>query len=121
VNTVCLQFGKERDARHATLIVSGEIDLVNARRIDPEEILRGLDRGAVVNLDLTGVSYMDSTGISRLILLARAAKARGISVACSVRCGSTLHKAMRLIGLQDVLTIVPSRDEPASPADRPVI
>jgi anti-sigma B factor antagonist len=107
MDAIQLHVQKAQDAYHATVVIGGEVDLVNAGRIDPGLILNGMERGATVHIDLTGVTFIDSTGITRLLNLHRVAEERGIRTACYVREEGIVHRVMRLIGVTDLVTVIP--------------
>ena len=66
----------EDTGRHLHLAVHGEIDLISARSLVTIVDL-AIDGANQVILDLAGVSFMDSQGISALVLIARVARDHG--------------------------------------------
>ena len=66
----------EDTGRHLHLAVHGEIDLLSARSLVTIVDL-AIDGANEVVLDLSGVPFMDSQGISALVLIARVARDHG--------------------------------------------
>jgi anti-sigma B factor antagonist len=65
----------EDDAR--VLVVRGEVDMESSPTF-LEAIQQGLRQGGPQVVDLSGVSYMDSSGIAVLVQGLRAARKRGV-------------------------------------------
>ena len=69
-----------RSPAEATLKLFGELDLVTARLLR-DELARHRAHGVRVVLDLSGVRFLDSTGLVLLMESAREASADGWSIA----------------------------------------
>jgi anti-sigma B factor antagonist len=79
----------------------GELDLATAPQLE-EVLRRELDGGGLVVLDLSGVTFMDSSGLHAILTVVRAANETGTRMQIT---GSMLPQVKRLIeitGLQDV-------------------
>jgi anti-sigma B factor antagonist len=79
----------------------GELDLATAPELE-ELLRRELDGGVLVVLDLSGVRFMDSSGLHAILTTIRAANQNGTRMRIA---GSMLPQVKRLIeitGLQDV-------------------
>jgi anti-sigma B factor antagonist len=87
---------------------SGEIDISTAPLL-AEALGNAVTQGdAAVVVDLSQVTFMDSSGVHVLIMTAKhlAAQHRGLSIAC--RDGSAVHRLLAIVGLLDTLSIYPS-------------
>ncbi len=101
------------------LALRGELDLTGAPRIE-EQIQSALLEGAgAYVLDLSGLTFMDSTGVNTLLrarsLLGR--EQRELVVVCPP---GPVRRVLDVIGIADVLAPFASRDEAAAalvPAD----
>jgi anti-sigma B factor antagonist len=100
----------ERSGQEATVVVRGEIDLSTCDQLSAT--FAGLSTAREVHLDLSGVEYMDSTGL-RAILAGRAdLSARG--AALDVVAASTI--VARLIEITGLGELV-ADDAPAADGD----
>lgn len=100
----------EHDPGAAMLGVHGEIDLATAPRL--REVLRPVVEGDTrsVVVDLSEVTFMDSTGVHVLLetLQRLAAQDRRLAIVC--REGGQIHRLLATLGLLDTLTVHRSRD-----------
>jgi len=94
------------DATDASLVLRlrGELDMASA-----PGLARSLDtvldaRPAAVTLDLTDLTFVDSSGIHVLIIACRRAGSEGCSFALRAPCRSVL-KALRLTGVDRLMVI----------------
>ncbi len=71
---------ESRSPAEATLRLHGELDLVSAHVLR-EEVTRHRTRGVRVVLDLSGVEFLDSTGLTLLLELTREPSLDGWSIA----------------------------------------
>jgi anti-anti-sigma factor len=89
---------------HPVLTLRGEIDVVHADQLvtDGAAILRDTPSGQYLAVDLAGVDFIDSSGISALLRLRRNALQRSIEVRLR---GVPEHVAvlLRISGLEQVL------------------
>jgi anti-sigma B factor antagonist len=98
------------DGERAVLTVNGEVDVYTAPTLR-EHILTAIGEGArSVVVDLSGVSFMDSTGLG--ILVGALKRLRQADGALHVVCDSEpVLKIFRVTGLIDVFGVVSSVDE----------
>jgi anti-anti-sigma factor len=88
----------------------GDIDLSNA------EALQGVAEGAVPNtakglvLDLSGVTFLDSTGLRLLFRLARRLGDRQQSLRLVVPEGARIRRVLDFAGVATVAEVLPSYD-----------
>lgn len=85
-----------------SIYLSGELDLATAGAVDDELIrVQATDAGSIV-LDLSGVSFIDSTGIR--MLFSAAVRSRADSDRLTLRRGSAaVQRALQLSALIDQL------------------
>jgi anti-sigma B factor antagonist len=91
--------------------VTGEIDMVSAPDViaafAPHEATR-LRRWVV---DITGVSFIDSTGLSAFVKAHRELERQGVEFRLVVGPSSAAHRALEITGLLDELNVVSSVEE----------
>jgi anti-sigma B factor antagonist len=92
------------DADHDTLIVRGELDIAagDALRVRIEAACRAADR---LMVDLSGVEYIDSTGLSQLVWAHSEAAIRGWTITF-IRPSEHVRLYLERTGLDDVLPVV---------------
>lgn len=98
------------DGDRAVLAVTGEVDVYTAPTLR-EHILTAINEGATtVVVDLSAVSFMDSTGLGVLVgALKRLRQAEGrLVVVCT---SEPVLKIFAVTGLMDVFGVVASPDE----------
>lgn len=106
--------GPRADREHhqdvAVLSVHGEIDLGTAPAVR-EALLPVLEHeiGPLV-LDLSEVTFMDSTGVHVLVDTLRRLEPQNRRLAIVCREGGQVHRLLALVGLLDTLTVYRSRD-----------
>ena len=110
---------------HAVVSVGGEVDLETATRLGDAALEALRDLSSHLVLDLSGVSFMDSTGLKVLLSLQRSAALAGGSLTVA---GATrpVRRILTLTGLDQTLQLVDSvdavdgadRGRDAVPADR---
>ena len=92
--------------------VAGELDLVTAAelqsRLDAE-----LTDGHDVELDLSGVAFVDSTGLGVLVHTAQRAQAAGTGFVIREPLPSQMRRVLRVTGLDRRLPTAPAPDSPA--------
>lgn len=101
--------------------LSGEIDMSNASglRVSLSEMTPNEAHGLV--LDLSEVSYLDSTGIHLIHHLRVDLRARGQKLALVIPSGSPVNDTLRLAGLDwahNIAETVEEAREAVEPADR---
>jgi anti-anti-sigma factor len=83
----------------ATLVLSGELDLSNADQLD-EALTPLVDRGGTVTLDLSDLTFADSSGIGVLMRAARNADGAVALVLLNPR--PNVAKVFRIMGLDQM-------------------
>lgn len=103
------------ETQHAS--ISGEIDLSNARLLLDTVAATMPDDAAVVVLDLTATTYLDSAGIAALFRLADRLRIRRQDLRLVVPPDSPIRAVLRLTRLDHVIQVDDSPpDGSASPA-----
>ncbi len=89
------------------VLVSGEVDLASAPRLD-EAVTRVLDehRPAGVELDLSGVGLLDSTGVRSLLLAHAAAEAAGCRLVVT-NAQPRVHRVLAITAVLERLGLAP--------------
>ncbi|MFQ1003970.1 STAS domain-containing protein [Modestobacter sp. SSW1-42] len=91
----------------AEITVSGEIDSTTAPGLRTC-LLEVLDRPGTttVDVDLTGVTFLDSAGLSALATAHRAAEAGGRTLRMRVGGTRAVVRPLQITGLWDVFTVI---------------
>ena len=94
-------------AERAVVSVVGEVDLATAKSLTDHALdaLRGVSPHVVI--DLSGVTFMDSTGLKSLITICQRASLAGGSFAV-VGATSSVHKLLKLTGLEEAFPVYDS-------------
>lgn len=100
---------RELDGR-AVVAVGGEVDLETASQLGDHALDALREVSPHVALDLTGVSFMDSTGLKVLLTVSRRAELAGGSFAL-VGPTRTVRKILSLTGLDQNFTVVESVED----------
>jgi anti-sigma B factor antagonist len=99
-----------RLGRTVVVLVAGEVELVNARRLT-ETLTAELSTGpSALVVDLDEVRFFTSMGLTALVLAQREAGSRGITMHV-VATGDATRLPLRLTGLLDELAVYRTRDE----------
>jgi anti-sigma B factor antagonist len=104
-----LQIVVETDSRSVVITLHGELDLASAADVSQAIADAGASGAAVVIVDLRGLEFMDSAGISVLVRGHEAARGAGHQFAI-VKGTPQVDRLLNLTGLDDQLTLV---DDPA--------
>ena len=93
---------------------SGEIDLANAR--DARDDLIGAIPNSALGLvvDLTAVSYLDSSGVHLLFELADRLRKRQQQVRLVVPEGAPMRRVLKIVEIQGVVPVLATVDEAAA-------
>jgi anti-anti-sigma factor len=92
------------------LSVDGEVDIVTAPHLG-RAICEALEKSATtLVIDLTGVTFLASVGMSVLVAAQEAADAMAVRFAV-VADGVVTRRPIRLLGLDAVLALHPTRDD----------
>ncbi|MEV5169968.1 STAS domain-containing protein [Streptomyces flaveolus] len=95
--------------RHLQVTVTGHLDLHTAHRLaDTLQPLLGQD-GHTVLVDLSGVTFLDSTGLTCLITAYRTARSTGVRFAL-IAPSPQVQKMLQLTGVDQVLDSYASSD-----------
>ena len=99
------------DQARVRLIVSGELDIATSPYLR-EDLERELDAGRAVELDLSGLSFMDSTGISVVIQAMDQFAAQGRVFELSPELSDQVRRLLSMVGL---LSRLPFREPTEAP------
>ncbi len=98
-----MTFQVSQDANRSTVFLTGEIDLERSP-VARKTLLEAVKRGKPVSVDLSGVSYMDSSGIASLIEAYQKAQAAKLEFTLE-KVGASVAKVLSLARLDKVFTI----------------
>ena len=87
------------------LLVNGELDGLTAPQLAEAVDTALADRPALLAIDLTGTTFLDSSGVRQVVRSARAAGAAGTAV--QVVCPPDNHPVQLVFGLLSVERLVP--------------
>lgn len=94
--------------RTTVVTIAGEIDLVTAAGLD-EALLAELEaQPAVLVLDLTGVDFFTSVGLTAVALAQRGAEDRGVALRV-VADSRRVLRPLQITGMDRTLALYPSR------------
>lgn len=99
-----LRLAVRYEADGATLAAIGEIDLATAPGLESEALRLLADCTSALILDLAGVSFCDSQGISTLVRIDRHAREIGARFTI-VRARPVIARVMRITGADKVLDV----------------
>ncbi len=89
------------------ITVSGEVDLANVEAIESELLDAISDETLTVSVDLSEVTYIDSTGIRILFTLATQLRVLHIPLVFVVALGSPARQIIALSGLDSLAPLRP--------------
>ncbi len=102
-----LEIHRSTDEHGPVVALAGDLDLGSAPRLERElQQIEGIQPGGRVLIDLRGLSFMDSTGLSLIIKAQQAAERNGQRLA--LRRGP--HQVQRLFELTGVLDVLAFED-----------
>jgi len=101
------------DDRATVLTVTGELDLATSPALEAQ-LERASSGPDLVILDLRGVSFMDSTGLSLLVKAQRRAQESQRQLAV-VRGGAQVQRLLTLTGVGERLTLIDEPEQLANP------
>jgi anti-anti-sigma factor len=98
----------ETDGDHVRLAVSGDIDLANAANVESQLAAAIPNRSTTVDLDLAGVTYLDSAGLQ--VVFALTVKLRRLQIDLRILApeGSAARHAIDMAGMGSLADIEPS-------------
>lgn len=94
---------------HAVVTATGEIDVETAGSLS-DSVTEALTRAPRVLLDLSAVTFIDSTGLGVLVRAHRAAEARGGFFAV-VHPTPQTRKLVRVLGLDQLLHVYDTHEQ----------
>ena len=105
-----LRYETERRDGGATVRIEGDLDMGGTLRLE-QELTRLLDRDRVptLTLDLSHVTFIDSTGLGLIINTEQAARQDGVDLRL-VRGPREVHRVFEMVGLADVLPFTETPD-----------
>ena len=106
------------DDETAVLAVDGELDRQGAARLAHEAGRAGSRDVRRLVLDLTGMSFMDSTGLAGLLLLWNEMRGRGGELSLVLPPGADARRTLEIRGLADRLDIRASLEDAIASAPR---
>jgi anti-anti-sigma factor len=84
--------------------VIGEVDLQTAPMLE-QALFREVDAGSEVLLDLSEVSFIDSSGLHAIIAAAQRAKSNGGAVAVGSPLPPQARRVIEIAGLEELLHV----------------
>jgi anti-anti-sigma factor len=99
----------ERDGDNVVAALEGEIDPSNARRL-AAELLAGIPHEAMgVILDVSAVSFLDSSGVHLIFELAERLTGRQQSLVLVVPPDSPARRVLEIVALDQTAPLTPTR------------
>ncbi|HEY7628178.1 MAG TPA: STAS domain-containing protein [Ilumatobacteraceae bacterium] len=106
--------GVETSANEVTVTVSGELDMADADEVG-EILTRAAAAGrAILRVDLSGLTFADSSAIKALLVGAKAAEANGVDYQL-VNPHGNVQRLLSVTGLTEALTVIIEPDEREGP------
>lgn len=102
-----LTISTERRTDALVVAVSGELDISTARQL--EEELADATNGSLLVLDLSGLEFVDSTGLRTLVVGAKAA-AKGCTFVCPEH-NTVVQRMLDFFGVPDAYPVHTTRAE----------
>jgi anti-sigma B factor antagonist len=96
-----------RERPQAVLALEGELDVANATDAQKRMLHLDLRRGGRLVLDLSGLTFMDSTGIRVILQAEQHARLHGAELVV-VRPPDAVMRVLELVGLDEQLELVES-------------
>ena len=95
----------ENEAQNARLVLSGELDIATVPRV--EDAVNAALTGTVrtLTIDLSGLSFVDSSGLRMFIVLDQRARAEGWKL-CLIRPDTRVLTVFRVSGVEENLPFV---------------
>jgi anti-sigma B factor antagonist len=104
------------DSERHVLAVRGEIDLFTAPELK-QVLAESIEAGRVrIIVDLTETTFLDSTALGVLIGAVKRLRSRDGALAI-VNVDENISKTFEITGLDQIFTIVPTRDEAVDAVD----
>lgn len=100
----------ERGRDRTRVLVAGELDMSNAKRLGDRLAEAEAGDPAELEIDLRGLTFMDSSGLAELFAAHRRARERGRHISI-VKDHGPIERVLNLARVEDVIDVV---EEPAS-------
>jgi anti-anti-sigma factor len=101
----------QRDGELVIATIEGEVDPSNARNLGRELTARVPNDAMGVVLDLTGVEYLDSSGVQMVFELAERLDARQQRLAVVVPVGAPAWRVLDIVSLDTTAPLVGTRED----------
>jgi anti-anti-sigma factor len=101
----------ERDDGLVIAVIGGEVDPSNSRMIGREITALVPNDAFGVVLDLSGVEFLDSSGVQMLFELAERLEARQQRLAVVVPAGSPARPVLDIVSIDAIAPLVGTREE----------
>jgi anti-sigma B factor antagonist len=101
------------DRRIRVIAIIGELDMAAAPSFE-QALLDSVNGNEPVILDLSQVSFMDSTAIGAMLAVRRRAELRPSRFAVVCEAGSEIERTLHYMGLDSAFSIVQSRPQAAT-------
>lgn len=92
------------DEQLVRVCVEGELDMATSPKLD-EALKRELGARRKVVLDLSGVTFMDSTGLNTIMSASRSSRADRLVFTISPTLPTQVLRVLEITGLRDALPI----------------
>ena len=101
----------EREDENVVAVLTGEVDMSNAATVR-QEIAESVtpDDDALI-IDMSGLSFIDSAGLHAMIELGTVLDERRQQLMLCLPPGSTIRRAIDIIGLPHAVSVYPDRSE----------
>jgi anti-sigma B factor antagonist len=95
-----VDFGRSEEGDTRVLAATGEIDLSSASRFAQELTALVADGGGAALVDLSGVTFLDSSGVRELLAANRSAEAMGLQLQL-VNPSAACRRVLEISGVLD--------------------
>ena len=99
-----MSYRVEQEDQQATVFLTGEIDLDSSPKAR-QVLLESVDRHAAVNVDMSAVDYIDSSGVASLVEALQRARSRSVDFNL-VQVSEATLKVLALARLDKVFSIL---------------
>ncbi len=101
---------EELEGRLLALVATGELDMSVASSFESQLDPEGLKDAAGVVVDLSGVAFIDSSGIRVVATRLQELEQAGIAACAVVEVDSPVERAMELSGMNELLALEHDRE-----------
>ena len=114
MSAYALDVRDDESAEEVVVVLSGELDLTNAREVE-ERLTASMRTGCRLVLDLNRVSFIDSAALHVLFRLSRSIGPAGLTIA--VEPDAPVARTLDIVGVPDLITVTSAVPKPgADPA-----